>query len=181
MKKVIISLSLIFVLLLSGCDEVNNTPIKQVESMFNKYQTLDQDVLDDLDRIISEEMVFDTTARGEYRKLIKEQYQNLTYKIKDEVIDGDNATVTVEITVTDYSRVLAEAETYKNSHLSEFQDELGVYQSTKYSNYVISQLKDAKEKVKYTVEVRLTKIDYKWKINGIDEDTEDKILGIYEY
>ena len=180
MKKVIISLSLIC-LLLSGCDEINNTPIKQVESMFNKYQTLDQDVLDDLDRIISEEMVFDTTAREEYRKLIKEQYQNLTYKIKDEVIDGDNATVTSEITVTDYSKVLAESETYKNSHLSEFQDELGVYQPTKYSNYVISQLKDAKEKVKYTVEVRLTKFEDKWKINGIDEDTEDKILGIYEY
>lgn len=181
MKKVIISLSLACLFLLSGCDEISNTPTKQVEYLFNKYQTLDQEVLDDLDRIISEETAFDTTAREEYRKLIKEQYKNLTYKIKEEIVDGDTATVTTEITVTDYSKTLAEAETYKNSHLSEFQDEYGNYQASTYSNYVIERLKDAKEKVKYTVEINLTKIDDKWKIDGIDEETEDKILGIYEY
>ena len=181
MKKITMLLCGFFLLLLSGCDDVNNTPTKQVESMFNKYQTLDEEVLDDLDRIISEEIVFDTTARDEYRKLIKEQYQNLVYKIKDEVIDGDTAKVRVEITVTDYSKIIAEAENYKNNNISEFTDENGKYQVSKYSNYVIKQLKNAKDKVKYTVEILLTKINDKWKLNDISEETEDKILGIYEY
>lgn len=179
MKKLI--MLCVGIMLLCGCDDINNTPTKQVESLFNKYQTLDEEVLDDLDRIISEETLFDTTAREEYRKLIKEQYRNLSYEIKDEIVDGDTANVTAQITVTDYSKSLAEAEKYKNTHLSEFLDENGTYQSIRYSNYVIEQLKNAKEKVKYTVEINLTKIDNKWKIKGIDEDTENKILGIYEY
>lgn len=179
MKKILFTFICLF--LLCGCDNINNTPTKQVETFFNKYQTLDEEVLADLDRVISEEIVFDTTAREGYREVIKEQYKNLTYTIKDETIDGDDATVTVEITVTDYAKVLAEASAYKSSHISEFQDEVGDYDSTKYANYVIEKLKNAKDKVTYTVDLGLTKIDTKWKLNNIDENTEDKILGIYEY
>ena len=179
MKKLIILF--VSIMLLCGCDDINNTPTKQVESFFNKYQTLDQDVLDDLDRVIAEEEVFDTTAREEYRKLIKDQYRNLTYQIKEEKVNGDDATVTSEITVVDYSKVLAEAELYRINNLDEFKDENGNYQTSKYSNYVIEQLKKAKDKVKYTVDIKLRKIDEKWQLQGIDEITEDKILGIYEY
>ena len=179
MKKLIILF--VSIILLCGCDDINNTPTKQVEAFFNKYQTLDKDVLDDLDRIIAEEEMFDTTAREEYRKLIKDQYRNLTYMIKEERIDGDDATVSAEITVVDYSKVIAEAELYKNNNLDEFKDDNGDYQVSKYSNYVIEELKKAKDKVKYTVEIELTKIDDKWQIKGIDETTEDKILGIYKY
>ena len=171
----------ICVLLLCGCDNINNTPIKQVESFFNKYQTLDSDVLDDLDRVIAEESMFDTLAREEYREVIKDQYKSLTYEIKDEFVEGDEATVTAEITVKDYNKVLSEVRAYKNSNISEFQDESGNYSAVKYSNYVIEKLKDAKDKVTYTVELKLTKINDKWTINTLDEETEDKILGIYEY
>lgn len=179
MKKIIFTI--ISLILLSGCTDVNNTPKKQVETFFNKYQTLDSDVIKDLDRVISEEEVFDTTAREEYREVIKNQYKNLTYKIKDEIMEGDEATVTTEITVTDYRKVLNEAEAYKNEHLTEFQDDSGKYDSTKYSNYVIKELKKAKDKVTYTLDLKLTRIDEKWHLNNLDEETEDKILGIYQY
>ena len=179
MKKIIFMFICLF--LLSGCNSIDNTPTKQVESFFNKYQTLHSDVLNDLDRVISEEIVFDNTAREEYREVIKDQYKNLTYKIKDEFIDGDEATVTAEITVTDYRKVLTETETYKNEHISEFQDASGNYDSIKYSNYVIKELKKAKDKVSYTLELKLTKTDEKWHLNNLDETTEDKILGIYQY
>lgn len=181
MKKNIISLILVCLFLLSGCDDINNTPTKQVESFFNKYQTLDQEVLDDLDRVISEEEAFNTIAREGYREVIKEQYKSLTYEIKEEFMDGDEATVTVDITVTDFVKVLNEARVYKITNISEFQDEDGDYDVIKYSNYVIEQLKDAKDKVTYTVELELTKIDDKWHLDSLDEDTEDKILGIYQY
>ena len=179
MKKIIFTI--ISLILLSGCTDVNNTPKKQVETFFNKYQTLDSDVIKDLDSVISEEEAFDTTAREEYRDVIKNQYKNLTYKIKDEVMEGDEATVTTEITVTDYRKVLNGSEAYKNEHPTEFQDDSGKYDSTKYSNYVIKELKKAKDKVTYTLDLKLTRIDEKWNLNSLDEETEDKILGIYQY
>lgn len=179
MKRIIFTLFAIT--LLTGCEDISNTPTKQVEGFFNKYQTLDQDVLDDLDRVTSEEDSFSEENREKYREIIKKQYKNLTYKIKDEEVNADVAVVTVEITVIDFSKVLAEAKDYKNKNPEEFVDSNGEYQETLYSDYVISKLEDAKEKVKYTLEIKLSKIDKKWKIDGISEEIEDKILGIYEY
>lgn len=179
MKKVILTLLIIF--LVTGCNDISNTPTKQVEGLFNKYQTLDQEVLHDLDKVISEDDSFSQENREEYREIIKKQYKDLTYKIKEETVDADVATVTVEITVTDFSKVLAEASDYKNNHPEEFADENGNYQETLYSDYVISKMKEAKERVKYTLDIKLSKIDEEWRIDGIDSDTEDKILGIYQY
>lgn len=179
MKKII--LILFITMLLSGCSDINNTPTKQVEGFFNKYQTLDKEVLDDLDKVISEENVFTQDNREEYRAIIKKQYKDLIYKIKEETVDGDIATVTVEITVTDFAKVLSESLDYKNNHLEEFLDSNGDYQATIYSDYVISKMKEAKDKVKYTLDIKLSKIDEKWHIDGIDNETEDKILGIYQY
>ena len=178
MKKVLYILISLF--LLSGCSNISNTPTKQVESFFNKYQTLDSDVLNDLDKVISKEMKLNENNRKEYREVMKKQYKNMTYKIKDETIDGDNAIVTVEITVLDFGKIIREAEDYKNNHIEEFKNEDGNYDENKYIDYLIPRLKEAKEKVRYTLDINLTKIDKKWKIDGIDSDTEDKILGIYE-
>lgn len=179
MKKFIFALFII--ILLTGCGDISNTPTKQVEGLFNKYQTLDKEVLDDLDRVITEEDSFSEENREQYREIIKKQYKDLTYKIKEEEVDADVAIVTVEISVTDFSKVLAEASDYKNNHPEEFVDANGVYQSNLYSDYVISKMKEAKEKVKYTLDIKLSKIDEEWRIDGIDSDTEDKILGIYQY
>lgn len=178
MKKLIYAFISLF--LLVGCSNISNTPTRQVESFFNKYQTLDKEVLDDLDRVINKNPKFDDTNKEAYREVMKKQYKNMTYKIKDETIDGDNAVVTVEITVLDFGKTIRKVEDYKNNHIDEFQDENGNYDDNKYVNYLISRLKETKEKVKYTLDINLTKLTKKWKIDGIDSDTEDKILGIYE-
>lgn len=178
MKRLICIVICLF--LLAGCSNISNTPTRQVENFFNKYQTLDSEVLDDLDRIINENQNFDDTNKNEYRDVIKKQYKNMTYKIKEETIDGDKAVVTAEITVLDFGKIIRESEDYKNNHIDEFQDQNGNYDESKYINYVIPRLKEAKEKIKYTLDINLTKINKKWKIDGIDSDTEDKILGIYE-
>ena len=57
MKKLIILF--VSIILLCGCDDINNTPTKQVESFFNNYQTLDSNVLTELDAIINNEEMFD--------------------------------------------------------------------------------------------------------------------------
>lgn len=167
-------------LLLTGCGDISNTPAKQVEGFLNQYQTLDRDVIGDLDSVIEKNKIFNSANKDKYRDVIKKQYKNLSYKVKDEIIDGDNAIVIVEITVLDFAKTLAEARDYKNKNISQFKDESGNYSESAYSDYVIEKLAKEKEKVKYTLDMALSKIDGKWILNNIDEETKDKILGIYE-
>ena len=53
----------------------------------------------------------------------KKQYQNLSYKIKSEEIDGNNATVDVEIEVYDYATSITESRKYYSEHRDEFLDD----------------------------------------------------------
>lgn len=179
MKKIIFILCAF--LMVVGCENISNTPTKQVEGLFNQYQTLDITVLNDLNNVILEEGKLSQSNREEYREIIKKQYKDLVYKIKDEKIDGDVATVTAEITVTDFSKILTAAYDHKNNNPNEFVDIDGIYDQTLYYDYIISKMKDAKERIKYTLDIKLNKIDGKWIIDKLDKETEEKILGIYQY
>ena len=101
MKK-IVSL-FIFLLLLVGCS-LSNSPTSKVEELLNKYQTLDSDIKSGIDDVLKEENLNDS-QKERYRKVIEKQYRNLAYEIKDERIDGDTATITVEIEVIDYKKL----------------------------------------------------------------------------
>lgn len=178
MKKIFLILT---ILLLVGCADLSNTPTKRVENFLKDYQTLDEEVLNDLDDVINNDITMDMNQVETYRDIMKKHYQNLTYEIKDDTIDGDNATVTVEITVTDFRNVLNEAESYLNNNMSEFNDESGNYSISKYNDYRLEKLKDAKDKVKYTIYLNLTKVNDEWILNDIDPITYDKINGMYRY
>jgi len=95
MKKVLFAVA---ALLLVGC-ELSNTPTRQVEALMKKYQTLDNSVLTDLDVVIKHDEHLEGEQEEKYRDIMKKHYQNLIYEIKDEVINGDEAVVKVEITV----------------------------------------------------------------------------------
>ena len=58
--------------------------------------------------------------KKEYKSLIEKQYQNLSYKIKNEEIVGNNATVEVEIEVLDYATSINNSKKYFLEHESEF-------------------------------------------------------------
>jgi hypothetical protein len=182
MKKIFVCLITILFITFTGCStNINNTPTKKVEEFLNRYQTLDSKVISDLDRVVEEEEKFNTSNREDYKELIKNQYKDMTYMIKNETINGDKAIVEVEITVKDYKKVMDEAEVYRNNNMQLFSDELGNYKETMYIDYVIKQLKEAKDTVKYTLELGVTKKDKKWQVDQISDETEDKILGIYNY
>ncbi len=181
MKKVITVL--VGILLLTGCgNKMFNTPTKKVEAYFSNYQSLDKAVLSQLDKVVAEEEKFNTKQRESYRDLMKKHYRNLTYDIKDEKIDGDTATVTVEIEVTDYSKVLEKAEQYLKDNAEKFKDEVtGDYDESAYMDYRIEQLKKADEKVKYTLEMTLTKVDGEWTLDNPSDADLSKIHGTYRY
>lgn len=184
MKKIVMFLLGLF--LVTGCSCGNtkltmDTPTKKVENFFSNYQTLDKDVLTQLDDVVDKKTDFTEDQKTEYKEFIKNHYKNLTYEIKDEIIDGDNATVTVEIEVTDYSKIMTDADTYLNENPNEFNNEEGVYDVSLFTKYRLEKLKEAKDKVKYTLNLTLTKINDEWTLDALSDTDESKIHGMYVY
>ncbi len=179
MKKLIL---VVFSLLLitCGCDSMMNTPTKRVEEFLNKYQRLDSDVLTQLDEVIKNATyTFNDTQSTSYKELMKKQYKDLTYTIKEELIDGNNATVTVEIEVYDYNKAINDAETYYKNNPNEFKNSDGGIEEEKYMDYKIKKMEAVKDKIKYTLNLTLTKKDKKWVLNDISESDRQKLHGLY--
>ena len=181
-KILLVGLAILF--FVTGCSyegTMLNTPTKKVEMFFSNYQTLNQDVMDDLDKVVDEEERFNTKQRETYRELMKKHYQAIQYDVKDERINGDEAEVRTEIEVIDYSKILKNTDRYLQEHRDEFLDEKGQYDETKYMDYRLEQLKEAKETVKYDMTFHLTKKDKEWQIDSLTTEQEQKIHGMYDY
>lgn len=174
MKKFL--LSLIGVVLLTGCGnmEIGNTPSKKVEDYFNKYQTLDKGVLSDLDTTLESDASISADERKDYRDFMKKHYQDLTYEIKDETINGDSAIVEVEITVRDYSKTISDADAYKDENEGKFGDDLASF-----SAYRLEELKKVTDTVTYTLNITLNKKDDKWVMEQLSNEDLNKINGLY--
>ncbi len=178
MRKFILIVSMAF--LLVGCS-LSNTPSKRVEDVLKKYQTLDNGVIDNLE-LITEGMedLKDSKDKEKYIKIMKNQYSELKYTIKDERIEGDEATVTVDISVYDYYKIQKDAKEYADSHPDEFMSD-DEYDESKFLNYKLDKMKDASERVEYTLDIKLLKENDKWEVMEFDKDTLEKIHGTYNY
>lgn len=181
MKKMLIAF--IMVLFLTGCNnDLMNTPTKRVETMLNNYVTLDEEVVDDLDNTLLEETVMTNEQKSRYKDILKRQYQNLSYEIKDETIDGDTATVEVEIEVYDYRKIIDAADDYLNNNQDEFLTEDGTTTDiSKFNDYKLDLLEKAKDKVTYTLNLTLKKVDDKWTLDDLTDTEISKIHGLYAY
>lgn len=165
MKKIIIPV-LVF-LFLVGCSATKATPKSAVEDMLKKYQSKDDMVMSQLDEVIKGDTTYNDTQKDEYKKVIERQYTDMTYDIKDDEINGDNATVTVEIEVYDYSNIEVSDPSIDIS-------DVDAYNSAK-----IKMMKDTKERVKYTLELTVTKNGDEWKVDNLTDIERKKIHGLY--
>lgn len=177
MKKILFVM--VALLLFVGCDGIMNSPTKRVEEFLNDYQTMNDEVLNQLDETINNEELLTDSQKKDYKELMEKQYRNLAYTIKDETIDGNNSTVEVEIEVYDYSTAMNTADDYLISNNSEFVGEDGNVDNVKFMTYKIEQMKNVKDKVKYTLTLTLTKKDKEWVLDDITEVDRQKIHGIY--
>ena len=179
MKKILVFILSIF--LLTGCNNLMNTPTKIVENLLSKYQQQDTEVLTQLDDTWREETLLNNEQKDRYRNLMTKQYKNLAYTVKDETIDGKTAVVEVEIEVYDYNKAITDVEDYLLANANEFQDDSGQVNNTKYNDYKISQMESVKDKVTYTINFTLSKVDDKWVVDDLTETERMKIHGLYAY
>ena len=153
--------------MLVGCT-MGNSPTSRVEDLFTKYQKLDEDISMGIDNVVNQQ---DLTKdhKERYRKLLERQYKNLSYEIKDELIDGDNATVLVEIEVVDYKKAISDL-TFDSDN----------YTKQSYDEEKLGRLEKTQDKVKYTLEVKVRKDDDgNWKVEALTPEQIKKIQGMY--
>ena len=178
-KKIFLVIIALF--LVVGCGNMMNTPTKKVEEFLSKYQTQDKSVLAQLDDVIEDAGTLDDDQKESYRTLMKRQYQNFSYKIKDETEDGNTATVAVEIEVFDYGKAISESEVYLANNRNEFVTDVdeNIVDAKKFLDYKIKQMTDTKDKVTYTINFTLTKVDDEWQLDDISDVDRQKIHGLY--
>lgn len=199
MKKKILFLSslVIFSLFIVGCGMKDmDSPTSVVEGFLGKYQSMDSSVLSQLDSIISNDTSMNDDQKKDYKTLMERQYQNLSYKIKDEEIDGDVATVDVEVEVFDYASSINTSREYFKDHQDEFKsddswngdlenengevvggviDDLAVF-----IDFKIKELMDVTDKTKYDITFYLSKKDDKWVLDDLNDSDREKIHGLFD-
>lgn len=177
MKKIIIIL--LIVLTLFGCS-LSDTPASKVESYLDNYISLNDKVLSDLDEKVNEERLSQSN-KNIYKQVLKRQYQNLKYEIKDESIDGNNANVTVKITVYDLYKSILESEYYLNNNENEFYGLDNVFNNDLYDKYRLDEMLKMNDTIEYEIVVDLIKEDNTWVIKEPKREILEKIHGLYEY
>ena len=165
MKKLFLLVVITF--LVVGCSMANN-PTSVVDNLFSKYQKVDEDISMGIESVLDEQNL--TTAhRDRYRKLLEKQYKNLSYEVKEETIDGDNAVVTVEIEVIDYHKAVGDL-TFDSS----------IYTKENFDEEKLNRLEAMSDKVTYTLDLTLTKdTDGNWRLNALTNEQIKKIQGMY--
>lgn len=165
MKKRIMLILIVFITFLTGCD-LNNNPNSKVEELLAKYQSLDESITINPSALVNGNTLSED-IKDEYRKIIENQYRNMTYEIKDTKEDGKTATVTTEISVTDFKSI---QDKYNQTN----------YTVDEYNKLLLDDLKNAKDKITYTIDFELTKDDKgEWSVDDLNSEQTNKLLGIY--
>lgn len=178
-KKLIIFLLGIF--LVVGCDNLMNTPAKKVENLLSKYQKTDEVVTRQLGDTLLSDTVLSTTQKEKYKELMERQYKNLTYTIKNEAIDGKTAVVETEIEVYDYNKAITNTEDALLKTPNDFQNEKGDVDQNKYNDFKLKNMEEMKDRVTYTINFTLSKMEDEWIVDDLTEAERMKIHGLYAY
>lgn len=192
MKKIFLGL---FVILLTACSfGMNNTPKAKVKELLDRYKNQDSSVITNLEDVIDDE--YSGEYKDRYKTLMLNQYKNLEYKITDEIIDGDTAIVTVDVTVYDFGSAIDAANTYLDEHEKEFykktvkSDELTEGENIeneakttidydKFLDYKLNLLESVVDRKTYSIDFTLTKEKDDWILDNLTDESIKKLHGLY--
>ena len=197
MKKFIVAL---MVILLSACTlGAAVTPKQKVSEFLDKYKNQNEDIISQLEETIENDIT-NTDYRDRYKTLMTNQYKNMEYDIKEEIVEEDNAVVEVEVTVYDYASAIRNANQYLNDNPDEFAKKMeenaddetsednettgdatttNDYDEDKFMDYKITQMENVTDTVKYTIEFTLTKVNGEWQLDELSNSDIEKLHGIY--
>lgn len=179
MKKIL--WLLLVIVCLTGCNNLMNTPTKKVEYLLSKYQSNDNEVLKQLDETLLTDAILTKEEKEKYKTIMQKQYKDLMYNIKNEAIDGKTAVVEVEIDVYDYAKSITNSEKELLNNSDNFKNSTGEVDTIKYNDYKLSNLEKVTDRVKYTINFTLSKIDEEWVVDDLTETERMKIHGLYAY
>ncbi len=180
MKKKLLGLILLLsCFMLIGCGE-EMTPMQAVDDYLQKYITLDDGIVDQLNEFVQKEDLTDEQEKI-YKEVLRNQYSSLTYTLKKERIEGDVAYVTADIKVKDLYKAQKESTEYYEEHKDEFNDENGIYDSVKFLNYKLLQMKEVTDTKNYEIEFKVVQNDGDWDVSQLSNEDLQKIHGIYNY
>lgn len=197
--KVIVCIGFLLIFL-AGCSTSMNTPTSKVEEFLGKYQKMDDDVSVQLDEVLSKDDTMTAEQKDKYRSILEKQYQNLSYKIENEEINGEEATVDVEIEVLDYATIIRDAKKYYEEHKEEIESsnekeqsdndnlledavegsEEAIENSAAYIDYKLKELQNVSDTTTYNITFYLTKKNGEWQLQNITDLDLQKIHGLYE-
>lgn len=179
MKKIKVFFVTILMLILTTACTLGSTPTSAVERLFASYNNNDEEILVELDDYINTSNLTDE-QNNKYKEVYLKQFRDLKYEIKEEVIDGDTATVTAQITVYDYFKAENDANNYLTTNSDEFMTD-GEYDEGLFTDYKLKQLDKVNDTVDYTIDFTLTKTNNEWVVNELTNEQLEKIHGVYEY
>lgn len=161
MKKYLVFFLCIFCLV--GC--TNKSSKEAVIEYLEKYRNFTAEIEESLMKDL-ESVNWKKEQKEKYILLLKKQFVNLKYKIKEEIYNGEEATVLVDITVYNYHNSKREA-------LKE-QDE-----SQNYIDKVLEKMNNETHTIKYTLVFKTNYKEGVWVLEQPSEETLKKIEGIY--
>ncbi|MDD4187555.1 MAG: hypothetical protein PHX04_02155 [Bacilli bacterium] len=170
---------LLLIIFTAGCS-LGNSPTSKVEELLKRYNSNADVVKTELGDYLSS-LNLDEANQSGYEDVYLRQYSDLTYVIKDEQIDGDEAVVSVQVKVYDYYKAEQDINDYVSSHQNQFYGDDDVYSSEKALKYRIDELKKVSDKVEYNLDFTLTKVNNVWTVDTLTNEQLEKIHGTYAY
>ncbi len=170
MRKVSILVVLLF--LLSACTKTDAS--FEVIKYLNKFKNHDEEVISSLHKLaIFEEISLE--EQNLYELVMKRQYTDLEYKIKEEHYNGDEAYIGVDISVYDY-------EESKNRAMTIIKNEPQKYDTKeKILNLELQEMEKEEKRIFYTIDFEVAYEKGKWKLKAPSKEILEKIHGIYAY
>lgn len=178
MKKIKIFAICLLMLIVTACS-LGTTPTSAVERLLAKYNNADEEIVVELDDYVNASTLTDE-QNEKYKNVYLKQFRDMKYEIKEEVVDGDTATVTAQITVYDYYNAENDVNDYLANNRDDFMTD-GEYDEAKFTDYKLNKLDEVTDTVDYTIEFTLTKVDDNWEVNELTNEQLKKIHGVYEY
>ncbi|MEG0297749.1 MAG: hypothetical protein RR620_13595 [Clostridium sp.] len=185
MKRILSTMVVVMVAIISlvGCGS-SNSPSASVKSYFEEVKLGENGdtkelILTTLEKEVNpngqDEILEEDSFSEEAEKAMGDMLSKIEYKIGEEKIDGDKATVSVSLNNVNFSNLFMQ---FLNKYMTEILNiafegkEMPEEELTKLSNDLLIELMNSSEQETRTGDISLVKIDDKWQIDDNDSLTE---------